>query len=208
MCQAFPGQFDRHTFALEPVNLVLSAWTALQEEKRKHYHLAGLQVAELTSLLFNINRDPKRGKATSRDDWALFAKEEIDEADELPSVVAHVCLALRHEQRLPALLLGIWPDVVKRSDTPGEIPEIRALVNADSSVVLVAPEWEGRSIRAFLALKGRKRGEVVELVDIDRPMMSYSVQLPTHIQPVHYEAAVLMVERNVSSRAHLEAISS
>lgn len=165
----------------------------LQEQQRQEHYLQGLPVAQLTSLLFNINRDPKKGKATNANDWALFAPPERDEADALPAVVAHVCLALRHEQKLPPLLVGIWRHVVKQANRSADAPAVRALVSEDRTVVIVAPSWEGRNVRGFLASKGHQRQELVELVDLDRPLLRYRFRLPSQLMPVHFEAGVLLV---------------
>jgi hypothetical protein len=63
-------------------------------------------------------------------------------------------------------------------------------------VVLVAPQWESRNLRGFLAAKGRQRGELVQLLDLDRPMLRYTVQLPAHLQPIHYEAGLLLLSQD------------
>ena len=180
----------------------------LQEQQRQQHYLAGLPVAQLTSLMFNINRDPKKGKATSASDWALFVPVEEDEADQLPAVVAHVCLALRHEDKLPPLLVGIWRDVVKQANRSAEAPVVRALVSQDRSVVIVAPSWEGRNVRGFLASKGHHRQEVVELVDLDRPLLRYRFRLPSRLMPVHFEAGVLVVSAEEKAVERLLPASS
>lgn len=180
--------------------MVLKAWSELQEQQRQQLHLNGLATAELTSLLFNINRDPKKSKQTSRDDWALFAKPPEDDSNELPPVVAHVCIALRHEGLLPPMLVAIWRDVLKRSIEPAELPEVRALSNEERTVVVIAPQWEGSNLRGFLAAKGQTPGAVVALSDVDRPLMRYSLRLPERLQPVHFEAAVLLLNQEQGER--------
>lgn len=208
MVRAFPGQFERQSFGREKVTVVLAAQRQLQELHRQELELAELQGAQISSLLFNINRDQKKSKATSHRDWQFFRTADVkDEADQLPAVVAHVCLALRHEQRLPPLLLGIWREVVTRSKLPAEVPEIRALLSDDQQVVIVAPSWEGRHLRGFLAVKGQQRDAVVEVVDVDRPLLRYTVQLPAHIAAVHFEAGVLLLNQQQASGRLLEASS-
>jgi len=201
LCRAFPGQFHRSTFGQEKVQVVLAAHRRLLELERGEAQLMEMQGAQISSLLFNINRDARKSKATSYRDWLFFSEQEKkEEGDELPPVVAHICLALRHEEKLPPLLMGIWRDVLKRSGVDAEVPEIRALVNYDRTVVAVAPSWEGANLRVFLASKGHQPGTVLELQDVDRPLLSYRLKLPANLQPVHFEAAVLLVNQDRSEK--------
>lgn len=179
---------------------MLKAWQQLQEQQRERLYLGGLATAELTSLLFNINRDPKKSKHTSRDDWALFAKPPEDDSNELPPVVAHICVALRHEDRMPPMLVAIWRDVLKRCTEPMALPEVRALISDDRNVVVIAPQWEGSNLRGFLGAKGYSPSSVVDLVDVDRPLMRYRLKLPDRLQPVHFEASVLLLNQEAGER--------
>lgn len=208
LCRAFPGQFRRETFAAEPLSLVLAAVRELHEQQRQEHYLGGLATAQLTSLTYNINRDPKKGKATSADDWALFAPQAEDEEDQLPPVVAHICIALRHEERLPPLLVAIWREVIKASQHRADTPAVRLLVSDDQSVALVAPSWEGRNVRAFLAAKGHHSGEVIQLHDLDRPLLRYQFRLPAGIMPVHFQAGVLLVNAEQAAVERLLPASS
>lgn len=208
MVRAFPGQFDRHSFGHERVTVVLAAQRQLRELQRQELELAELQGAQISSLLFNINRDQKKSKPTSHKDWQFFRGDElVDDCDQLPAVVAHVCLALRHEQRLPPLLLGIWRQVVQRAQVPAAVPEIRALISEDQQVVIVAPSWEGQHLRGFLAVKGQQHAAVVQVMDVDRPLLRYAVQLPNTLAAVHFEAGVLLLNPHQASGRLLEASS-
>ena len=208
MVKAFPGQFHRSTFASEKVVVVMAAHRSLLELQRQELQLQELQGAQLCSLLYNINRDAKKGKATSHQDWLFFRTEERSEEDELPAVVAHICLALRHEEQLPPLLIGIWRDVVKRAAVPAQVPEIRALVSPDRNLVVVAPSWEGGHVRGFIAAKGQTPGISVELSDIDRPLLRYQLRLPSRLQPIHFEAGVLLLNEQSSAGRLLGATST
>lgn len=188
--------------------MVLAAHRQLLELQRQELQLQELQGAQLCSLLYNINRDAKKGKATTHQDWLFFRQEERSEEDQLPAVVAHICLALRHEERLPPLLIAIWRDVVKRAAVPAELPEIRALVSADRNLVVVAPTWEGGHVRGFVAAKGQTAGSSVELSDIDRPLLRYRLRLPPRLQPIHFEAGVLLLNQQASAGSLLGATST
>lgn len=188
---------------------MLEAQRQLRELQRQELELAELQGAQISSLLFNINRDAKKGKATTHRDWQFFrVAEERHESEQLPAVVAHVCLALRHEQRLPAVLLGIWREVVARAKVPAEMPALRALVSADQQVVVVAPSWEGQHVRGFLAVKGQSGGALVTLTDVDRPLLRYVLQLPSTLAAVQYEAGVLLLNQQSASGRLLQASSA
>ena len=208
MCRAYPGQFDRRSFGHERVTVVLAAHRHLLEQQRQELQLMELQGAQISSLLFNINRDQKKTKPTTHQDWLFFRSAVRQDSDALPPVVAHVCLALRHEQKLPPLLIAIWREVVQQAAHPAELPEVRALVSDDQQTVVVAPSWEGQHLRGFLAVKGQPRGAGVELRDVDRPLLRYSLKLPDHIQPVHFEAGVLLLNQQLSSERLLGASSS
>lgn len=190
------------------MTVVLAAHRQLQELQRQELQLQELQGAQLCSLLYNINRDAKKGKATTHQDWLFFRQEQRQEEDQLPPVVAHICVALRHEQQLPPLLIGIWRDVLQRAAVPAEQPEIRALVSSDRNLVIVAPSWEGQHIRGFVAAKGQTPGSTVELIDIDRPLLRYQLKLPQHLQPIHYEAGVLLLNEQSPAGSLLGATST
>lgn len=174
--------------------MVFAAHRELLAQQRQEAQLSELQGAQLCSLLFNINRDQKKGKATSYKDWLFFADQSREPEDQLPAVVANVCLALRHEGVLPPLLVGIWRDVLTAASANAPAPSIRALVSEDRCVVVIAPAWEGQHLRGFLASKGYDPGAVVELRELDRPLMRYKLQLPARLQPVHFEAGVLLLQ--------------
>lgn len=187
--------------------VVLAAHQQLLEQQRQQSQLSELQGAQLCSLLYNINRDQKKGKATTYRDWLFFPDAQQQDSDQLPSVVANVCLALRHEGVLPTLLVGIWRDVVKAAEPSVSSPAIRALVSADRSVVVIAPVWEGAHLRGFLASKGHEPGGIVELSDLDRPLMRYSLRLPARLQPVHFEAGVLLLQQKGTAQPLIGASS-
>ena len=175
------------------VTVVLAALDELNELERIHYGNLELGAAQVASILYNVNIDSKKGKAKSVHDFLFFRKEEEAEQDDLlPADVANACVALRHEEKLPPLLVGIWSHVLQRASADREVPSIRCMASEDETVVVIAPTWEGDNIRGFLAAKGWAGGEVVELIDSDRPLLSYRVKLPSKIQMIHYEAGVLL----------------
>ena len=194
MVRGFPGQFSRQTFLDEKESVVSAAIKTLDELTRQELHKRELQGAQICALLHNINRDPSKGKSVGIEDYLLMKPAKKARGDLIPAAVAHACLALRHEERLPKLLLGVWPDVLAGAkEQAAETVEFRALVSEDKNVVVLAPAWEHQNIRGFLAVKNHRRGELVELQDIDRPMLKFVVQMPLDIQAVHYEAGALLL---------------
>lgn len=163
---------------MEPRNVVLRAWSALEKLRRKELSLKELPVAQLVMLTANLNRDPKKSAQPFQlQDFCLF-KEESEDAPVLPVAAAHVALALRHEGRLPPVLLSVWKEILASAQGAPKDPPVRALVSDDQSVWALTPSWEGKNIRGgIVAVDGRPRGLVV-LRDMDRPLLTYRVKVP------------------------------
>ena len=156
---------------------MLRAWRELQRIRREQAQLQEMPVAQLAALLANINRDPKKGKPFSLQDFQLFSSEQKAER-RLSAEVAAVALALKHEDQAPPLLVSCWNEVLASADEGTRIPRVRALHSDDQSVWMLAPEWEASGIRGGLVLvKGRISGTIV-LRDLDRPLLTYNLQVP------------------------------
>jgi len=194
LVRGFPGQFSRQTFLDEKESVISAAINALAELTRQELHKKELQGAQICAMLHNINRDPNKGKVASIEDYLLLKPAKKARDDLIPAAVAHTCIALRHEEKLPKLLLGVWPDVLAGAKAQAEEKaEFRALVSDDENLIVVAPSWEHQNIRGFLAVKGYKCGDLVELRDIDRPLLKFTVKVPDGIKAVHYEAGTLLL---------------
>ena len=158
--------------------MVLRAWSALERLHRKKLAMAELPVAQLVMLTANLNRDPKKSAQPFQlQDFCLF-KEEKEETPVLPPAAAHVALALRHEDRLPPVLLSVWKEIL--ASAQGSLPElqVRALASDDGAVWALAPTWEGKNIRgALVAVDGKVQGRCV-LRDLDRSLLTYAVEVP------------------------------
>ena len=156
---------------------MLCAWRELQRIRREQAQLQEMPVAQLAALLANINRDPKKGKPFSLQDFQLFSSEQKAER-RLSAEVAAVALALKHEDQAPPLLVSCWNEVLASADEGTRMPRVRALHSDDQSVWMLAPEWEATGIRGGLVLvKGRISGTIV-LRDLDRPLLTYNLQVP------------------------------
>lgn len=152
-----------------------------------------LPVAQLTALMANINRDPKKSKPFTTAQFCLFGEErEEDRQAVFAPEVAAVALALRHEQLAPALLLTVWPQVLASSSEAAKVPSVRALRTDDEAVWVLAPRWEGANIRGGLVLvRGAIRGSL-HLRDLDRPLLTYDVRIPERSGYGWIEAGTLL----------------
>lgn len=136
-------------------------------------------MAQLSALLANINRDPKKGKPFSLQDFQLFAQEQKAER-RLSAEVAAVALALKHDDKAPPLLVSCWNEVLASAADGTRMPEVRALHSDDDAVWVLAPAWEATGIRGGLVLvKGQISGTVV-LRDLDRPLLTHRLLVPAH----------------------------
>jgi len=177
---------------------VLTAWKALQKIKRDEMALQELPVASLAALTANINRDPKKGKPFAPADFALFREQEKPSA-ELPADVAATALALRHEGKLPTIVLTAWPQVLASANESATPPSVRALHSDDRRVWVLCPTWDGKHCRGGLvAVDGRISGPIL-LRDLDRPLATYVLQIPVRPLVGWLEAGLLLVAGNLSA---------
>lgn len=104
-------------------------------------------------------------------------------------------MALRHEKRCPEILLTCWSQVLETSENPVPPPAIRAFKSDDDKVWAIAPKWEGPNIRAFVAVDGRRHGDLL-VRDIDRPLLTYTVKVPQRRASGWLESGVLLLVSN------------
>lgn len=157
---------------------MLEAHRHLRRIQRQQAALLELPLAQLTALTANVARDPAKGKPFSASDFLMF-QEERQTDDGIRPEVAAVALALRNENRLPSLLLTIWPELVEAAKQDGKPPAIRALHNADETVWVLAPRFErdGHVRGGLVAVRGQLHGPVT-LRELDKPLMRHRVVLP------------------------------
>lgn len=168
-------------------------WNELQRIRREQAATRELPVAQLAALLANINRDTKKQpKPFTALDFALYGQHErVDAA--ISAEAAAVALALRHEDRCPPLLLTVWPEVLASVKDGTRVPAVRALHSDDEAVWVLAPQFEERNVRgALVAVRGQISG-TVRLRDLDRPLMTYDLQLPQRPGFGWLEAGLLLL---------------
>ena len=171
----------------------MSAWRALRRLRRDEMAEAELPVAQLSCLLANVNRDPKR-KAFELDQFRLFKPaEKGDEAAALSAEVAAVALQMQADGEAPDLLLAAWPAVLKASNRVTAVPERRLLRSDDGAVVVLAPVKEAGGVRGGLVIVRSGTEGVVRLRDADRPLLVMDVKVPRRNGGHWMEAGLLLV---------------
>jgi len=168
-------------------------WHELHRIRRDQAATQELPVAQLAAMLANIHRDSKKqAKPFALLDFCLF-RENDQPDDTLSAEVAAVALDLRHEGRCPALLLTIWPQVLAAAAEGTKMPSVRALHTADDAVWVLAPKWEGPHVRGGLVLvRGQISGSVV-LRELDRPLLTHRLKLPSRQGFGWLETGLLLV---------------
>lgn len=157
---------------------MLAAHRQLRRIQRQQAGLAEMSTAQLTALTANVNRDPAKGQPFTAEDFLLFREDRKDDDDIRPEVAA-VALALRNEDRLPALLLTIWPELLEAGKKSASVPRIRALHSDDDAVWVLAPRFEqdGHVRGGLVAVKGQVSGPI-NLRELDRPLLRHRLVLP------------------------------
>jgi hypothetical protein len=173
----------------------MAAFHALHQLERQDAARNELAIAQLTTLTANLNRDPKhRPEPFKLLDFCLFRQEEED--DGFPPEAAAVAVALQATRSLPSVLQGAWPAIAAAAPKCKKVPQLRAFRSDDSAVWLLAPVAEGRNWRGLLAV-GEPRYGRMQLRDIDRPLCTWTVNLPRKPHWSYIEAGVLvLVERS------------
>ena len=156
---------------------VLEAYGELKTIQKRQLAMQELPVAQLTSLMANVNRDAKSTpKPFVIQDFAIFW--EPPASDQLPPNAAMVALSLRREQLMPSVLVGVWPQVLAAAKEATAMPDVRALISDCGQVALLAPKPEGKGWRGLLAVDSYPSGGVITLRDVDRELLAYTLQLP------------------------------
>jgi hypothetical protein len=172
----------------------LGAWRKLNKIRRDQAAMQELPHAQFQALFANANRDPKKGKPFTAEDFCIFNRKK-DESELISADVAGVIMALRHEKLCPAILLNCWSQVLAAAPSGGKLPQIRALKSDDSKVWVIAPKWEGSNIRAFISVDGVIRGDVL-VRDLDRQLLTYTIKIPPRNAAAWIEGDLLLLVSN------------
>ena len=170
---------------------MLKAHSELQRIRRDEAALAELPVAALSSLLANIHRDPKKGEPFKPIDFCLW--RDTERKAELSSEAAAVALQMRADGTLPSILLTAWQAILASAKTTTKPPAVRALRSDDERIYVLAPVWEGTNVRGGLvAVNGQISGTVL-LRDVDKPLLTYRVQIPSRQACGWLEGGLLLI---------------
>jgi len=147
----------------------------MRQQQRQHAAIYERPIARLTNLLYAVNRTKEMRQLTEAD-WLLYGEQP--EQQGLSREVVAVMLSLQAERRMPELLLPAWGAVVSGADDAGQPPECRALASDCGGLWIVAPRWEGVNIRGGLVGCHGLQGGQVQVRDIDRPLLRWTVRVP------------------------------
>lgn len=172
--------------------VVLAAWRHLHKIRRDLASLQELPIAALQAMTANINRDPKKTKPFTALDFAMYREREADDKV-LPPQVAATVLSLRAEKKDAPILLAVWDKVLASADGSATPPAVRALHSDDRMAWIVCPSWEGKNIRAGLIAVGDAIHGPVTLRDVDRPLATYTVNIPDRRTFAWLESNLLLV---------------
>ena len=162
--------------------------------ERRLAHLAEAPIAQLMAITCNVNRDPsKTPKPFTMSDFLLYG-DKAQKSQVFDGATVAAALSLRNENRCPAIIITVWPQLMEAAGDAIPLPSVRALTSADESVWVLAPSWQGRDIRGGLvAVRGPVHGAIT-LHDIDRPLNRYTVVLPKRAPCGWLEARTLLIE--------------
>jgi hypothetical protein len=170
---------------------VLKAHGELQRIRRDEAALAELPIAALSSLIGNIHRDPKKGEPFKPADFCLWRDGE-KKADLCPQAAA-VALQMRADGSLPSIFLTAWQAILSSANATSKPPAVRALRSDDERIYVLAPVWEGKNVRGGLvAVNGQISGTVL-LRDVDKPLLTYRVQIPSRQACGWLEGGLLLI---------------
>jgi hypothetical protein len=173
---------------------VLAAYRELQQIQREAAAVAELPVAQLTALTANINRDTTKGQPFGTEQFCFYRSTTREES--ITAEVAAVALSLRREERCPALILAIWPQILAAATKEAGLPPLRAMHSDDDAVWVLAPRLEGDGIRGGLvAVRGQISGSV-ELRELDRPLLTHRLRLPKRAGFGWLESDLLLLAEN------------
>ena len=163
----------------------------MRDQQRQEAARHERPIAQLTALLFNINRSENARVMTERDWWIW--NEQNKPVDSLSPATVAAMLALRSTRRLPESLLPAWHLVAAQAHDAGMPPDCKALRSDCGRLWIVAPSWEGHNIRGGLVGCHGHPGGMVTVRDIDRQLLSWAVTVPRRQRGGWIEADLLLM---------------
>ncbi|MGL4618747.1 MAG: hypothetical protein ACRCZS_06765 [Chroococcidiopsis sp.] len=132
--------------------------------RTEELHLSELGISTLSSILVNVNRDPKKGEPALPRDFFYFTPQ-VEEGEKISAIAADSFFALVEDEKMPSWSVAIAPiDKLRAGKKGGEIPKCRAWMR--KGVMLIAPTIKGDKATSPLALIDGIEGQV-SVIDID-----------------------------------------
>ena len=164
----------------------------MRTQQREAAARAERPIAQLTALLFNINRGKDAKVLTERDWWIYGTLDPEASGESLSPAVVAVMLALRAERKLPDQLLAAWHLAQAQADTAGRPPDCRALRSDCGRFWVLAPTWEGVNIRGGLVGCHGLNAGIITIRDLDRQLLTWTVKVPPRSHGGWIEADLLL----------------
>jgi hypothetical protein len=165
----------------------------LREIQRQRADMAELPIARLMALYANAHLPEKR-KPFDVDQFRVFMPQ-VETPGVMTATAAAAVLSLLRDEKLPPMLAAVMPEVEAAARPGIEPPGVRAMRSEDDSLWLVAPVWEGASIRAGIAGSSFSAKRTVLIHDVDRPILTYLVTVPAFSGAGWVEAGILLPAR-------------
>lgn len=169
--RTFPGDPDFFwgNYADLPYVYVLSAVREAQRLQRREAHLAERPIAQLSSIVYNINRGKKTKPLRVSELFQYAAPEDLD----LPEGRFGRSLERAISERVyPSWALFIYKEVIKGAS--GECPEVYIAQCQD--VCVLAPEVNGMVLKGLIIAQESASEKVRQLVTPDGTI--YVVKIP------------------------------
>ena len=162
----------------------------LREIRRQEAELAEWPVARFMALYANAHL-PEGKQPFDVDQFRLFLAADST-PERMTAATAAAALSLFREGSLPPMLAAVMPEVQQAAKPGIEPPTIRAFHSKDDSLWLIAPAWEGNALRVGLAGSASSTAGPVLVHDLDRPILTYTVMVPSFPGSGWVEAGILL----------------
>lgn len=159
----FPGdpEFTFNKYSELPSRYVLEALEQGTKQRQAQLHEEERPTALLTSILVNVNRNPKKSKVAKYEDYCFYMPLE---ARNLPSQeYGSAAMRLMAASEFPSWALFIYKDL---KDASGPVTPARLALRGKNAIIL-APETAKETVKGMLIAQESASDQWVEMVDDD-----------------------------------------
>ena len=157
----WPGdeQFSFERFGELPVWYVMQAVIEGEKIRKRELHELELPVANLTSLMANLNRDPKKNRTPHKlTDFCFFADQKDKNDPDAEPAAAY--MKLLDDGAIPGWALFVYPDMKINADK-AEVPTPLAAIAKD--FILLAPVPKNGGMEGLMLAKSSVSGKEIEV---------------------------------------------